>query len=242
MQMDTRTFGIEFEFKGPWGGTAYNPRGNMKQTLLYAGYDCEVGNDGSEWEVKTPPLSGGHGFKTLKRFLEFLKALGCTTTRSDGLHCHFGAPEFIGNKYLVKKLVNSWKANEVGIHKMVHPDRRLREGGATPIWRASDIEKLEDVSLYSARAYNDFWGYRGTELGRKDLNVASLGMHGTIEIRLHEGTIEYDQVYSWIRFGQCFINSVLHSADPLGETGDTKSLLREIKVSRNARRFLHKKI
>jgi hypothetical protein len=66
----------------------------------------------------------------------------------------------------------------------------------------------------------------------------ALEHHGSIEIRLHEGTMNYEEAESWIKFGQSFIDSVSGRKRPLKPLTDEELLMRRIKVEKNASRFL----
>jgi hypothetical protein len=225
-----RKFGIEFEFAMPirsdlsrWSSTRTNAFRNLLTENGLA--DFNIGHDGSEWEVRTPPLSGPNGFKRVKRFLEVILENGGYVTGADGLHVHHDAPEFIGNTPLTVKLVESWLRNQNEIMKMVHS--RRNNSSACPIWNweAIDNLKIERISE------------------RRNLNVRALQEHGTIEVRLHEGTLDYEEVFSWVRFGQAFIgNAVKEAGDELLLSYVPKELMKRVNLSRNAARFLVKKM
>jgi len=235
-----RKFGIEFEFNIP-GITPELPDDNRSGEYASKFFAVEnlltrnnlkgfaVHGDGSEYEVKTPVLSGPNGFKTVKRFLDLMLSVGGRVDlHYDGLHVHHDAPEFIANKPLVVRLVENWLENQSEILKLA--DNRRTGAGACPLWSASVLDELK----------------RGTSegyYGRRNLNIQSLNRHGTIEIRLHEGTLDYEQVFSWVRFGQAFIGkTVTESGDILEKASSPNDLLKKINISRNASRFITKKI
>ncbi len=238
-----RKFGIEFEFgcrgisdRGPSNYYEDNRSDNFRRLLSENGMsDFILGRDGSEWEIKTPPLSGPNGFKKVKKFLELIDSLGAyVSLEADGLHVHHDAPEFIDNADATVRLVKNWYENQDEITKMVNPVRYAR--GSCPLWTEEDVQRLEiEVDRNVEHAI-----YR---YGRKNLNVSALRRHGTIEIRLHEGTLNYEEVLSWVRFGQAFIAKAIDETESVLERMPTPNdLLKEIKVSRNASRFITSKV
>lgn len=236
-----RKFGIEFEFglrlpsTGPYEYGSDNKDWHMQNILDECGAkDFRIGHDGTEWEIKTPPLSGPNGFKKVKRFLEAILDRGAYVTDQDGLHVHHDAPEFIDNPAPVLALVENWNENQYEIMKMVKRNRNNR--WACPSWSHYDVNVLrERLEVHDPHAIYGF--------GRKNLNVSALRRHGTIEIRLHEGTLEYDEVLSWVRFGQSFIGKALDESENRVENeASVETLLRKINVSRFASRFLTSKV
>ena len=224
--MDDRRFGVEFEFIG--GSGFYD---HFKDSEFS---DWGIHQDGSEWEVGTPILKGNNGLKTIKKFLAFLNDFGCRTSlRFDGLHVHHDAPEFINSKANVVRLVESWMVNQDNIMRMVNPVRRGNYACAG--WNYDGLQDL--------RAQEERYFYRGAPYsGRRALNISALAEHGTIEFRLHEGTLNYEEVFSWIRFGQKFIDSVLNNEGPLDVCENPEELLRNIKMTRNSNKFMTQKI
>ena len=198
--------------------------------------DFVVGGDGSEYEIKTPILQGPTGFKRVKRFLDLMSDLGAAVSlNADGLHVHHDAPEFFDPETLqyheapVMALVENWVENQEQIYPMVN-NCRVGRMACVP-WRTDDLALLKsDFRTYSQR------------MGRKNLNIASLRRHGTIEIRLHEGTLDYEETLSWVRFGQAFIGKAVAETDRNVSVNSSEELLRNIKVSRNASRFLSRKM
>ena len=74
---------------------------------------------------------------------------------------------------------------------------------------------------------------------RHDLNLASLQRHGTIEIRLHEGTLHFPEAKSWIEFGQGFIERVLRHQ--MYDSSTPEKLLEKIRINPDAKeRLLNK--
>jgi hypothetical protein len=235
--MYDRAFGIEFEMgaRGPLIRDIYDRYGTNKyrrfqQVLLDNGLDdFNIGHDGTEFEVRTPPLSGPNGLKKIKKFLSVVLSpeVGGYVTNADGLHIHHDAPEFVNDSELTLRLVENWIANQYNALKMVHP-RRVNSMHC-PQWSSIELDRIRTRIANNRRPYTDY--------GRKNLNINALYRHGTIEFRCHEGTLEYDEILSWVRFGQAFIDSALRD-ESIAPSTDINDLLNNVRVSRFANRFL----
>lgn len=228
-----RKFGIEFEFSMPFLREFRTRKFELMENLLEENglKNFSVGLDGSEFEVRTPILSGPNGFKTVKKFLNLVLKNGAFAHETyDGLHVHHDAPEFINNKTNVVKLVENWVENQNEIVKMVAS--RRNGSSACALWQEHHLSELERT-----------FGTQGAYFGRRNLNITSLTSKGTIEIRLHEGTLDYEEVFSWVRFGQAFIGKTLEeTGENLGGSENPMELLRKVNISRNASRFITKKM
>lgn len=223
--MDNRKFGVEIECGHASGYSHVRQLLQDKGYNVGNGYDSgsgywTVGCDGSGVEVRTPPLQGEEGFKILKDTMNLLKSEGCFVARCDGTHVHHDAPEFRGRMGLKNKtrLINSWKANEELIEKWVDPYRR--DLGSCP--------KLKG-------------GRFGHTVYRGAMNVSALAEHGTVEIRLHEGTLDPDEIIAWIKFGQHLLDSVAKRKNPIPCAKNNTDLLKKIKMSQAAKRGMKQK-
>lgn len=228
-----RRFGVEIECGLPGG---YQKAVEMFPYAWHE-YDSEdeepdfkswsVGEDGTAVEIRTPVLQGEKGFTELRMAMDRIKEAGGYVTTMDGLHIHHDAPEFTANPEACLRLVNSWRNNQAAIYEMVSP--RRRDGGPCPSWRDQNVQLLQDwVNGDSS------W----LRAARNDLNLASLSDHGSIEIRLHEGTLDADVAIAWIMFGQLFIHEVAQGLSPLKNAQTDEKLLVDIRLSDEARAIL----
>lgn len=250
--MSNRAFGVEIECYTPdlsevecncgrldcpdgiyCEGYEANPYTYTEDIFAQNGMDNwgEVTDDGSlEYngvEIRTPILQGAQGFKELKRAFEILNANGYTVNADCGMHVHHNAPEFKKDPEMTIRLLESWADNQKLINNMVAS------------WRIDNDycyevthDAVEDIAEFiRERGYFDAWD-------RIALSVNSLDYHGTIEIRQHEGTLNYEEAESWIKFGQSFLDSIAGRKRKLAEMSDEELLLKRLKVTKNASRFL----
>jgi hypothetical protein len=185
--------------------------------------DSSLTSSYSGIEIKSPILQGEDGFSELKKVFDLLNAERFWIDSTCGMHIHHDAPEYRENFDMTMRLVQSWFENQELIHNMV-ADYRL-ENDYCPPWLDGDIDWINTEKSFDS-------------CDRNSLNVTSLHHHGTIEIRLHEGTMDYEEAESWIKFGQSFIDSVSGRKKPLKPLTNEELLLRRIKVEKNASRFL----
>lgn len=224
--MTNRTFGVEIE-------CGFRPRisaSHVRSQIRAAGLGVwSVGHDGTDIEIRTPILRGVKGLNKLKKALALIQDMGGYVTVRDGLHVHHGAREFRHDMGAIRKLVKSWYENQAVIEQMVSQSRRPggSRQGACPRWTEHDLLALDQSSDLN-------WS-------RRSLNIASLLQHGTIEIRLHEGTLDFDEAKAWILFGQKFIEGVLAGHTPSEKVESTDALLKHIRLGYKSGAFLREK-
>jgi hypothetical protein len=246
-----RRFGVEIE--------CGNRRGydDVRRQLSNAGFNYQsVGSDGSGVEVRTRILQGKEGFSELKSMMEFLRGIECYVTQSDGMHVHHDCPELVENPAKTLQVVKSWVANRSNIDPFVAPARRNRSP-----WRPADVDRLEAIVsgeefiLERNPYYRPNSRYpeerermvrrpvnRSHGFGRNDLNISSLREHGTIEIRIHEGSLDGDQAEAWIKMCQRFLHDAIKRAKPMPHAPDRQVLLNRLRLSKRARAVLDAKV
>lgn len=233
-----RTFGVEVECGHPRG-----PSG-VRELLRDAGLQWQVGSDGSGVEARTPILTGKAGFKELRLGIKVIRESGGYVTTADGLHVHHGTPELRRNRDLAVTLVKSWVNNQDHIAQLAAV--RRRSGYPCPAWTTAQVDLLETATNNpSDYPQRDSWDNRVLRPGyfancgpRGALNLHSLIEHGTVEIRLLEGTLDAEKAETWVRFGQRFLNDVLKRKRPLPACGSTEELLRKVRAGQKTRKLL----
>jgi len=226
-----RRFGVEIECGMPNGlDDAAAVFGFPSDEYGYPEYENGDGwtlhDDGSGVELGTPILKGETGHEKIKWAMKRLKDNGAFVTDYDGLHVHHDAPEFVENPSLCVPLVESWMNNQDAIREFVSPRRHDRM--ACPGWNEMQWDALLKWIEGGEQLY----------LNRSDLNLLSLREHGSIEIRLLEGTLDAEVVIAWIQFGQRLIHDVVQNAKPITKVTTGEDLLGKIKLTAEARTIL----
>lgn len=242
--MRDRRFGVELEFNsnllgnlrigeemtaagfGRWVGDRIEEYYDRNYGRSYSYYD-QIGADGSDLEIRSPILKGTKGFKELQGVVTLLNDLGCYTTSSDGLHVHHDAPEFRNDKELIIKLLKSWQANQDHIGKFVSPSRVNRSSSPCPQLTEGSIVAFE-------RNSNEHLDVQiNRYLPRGNLNCRSLYEHGSVEFRWHEGTLNWTEIESWVKFGQSFLNGVVNRKRPIAKMQTPVVMLNRLKTNKN---------
>lgn len=236
--MSNRAFGVEIECYSPkgtdesWTTNGVNYTRNLLQRNGFGNWSRLVSEDSSLYgehggygvEVKSPILQGREGFSELKRVMEFLRSKDFWVEDDCGLHVHLNAPEYQDNNRLILKVVKAWMRNQDLINNMV-ADHRLDNSHCEP-WNKTDLHNLMEYMS----EYGPDDSHRGA------INVGALCIHGTIEIRQHEGTLNPEEAIAWIKFCQGFVDTV--TGTTVQKIGKEELLLKRLKVERNASRFL----
>lgn len=252
MSLSQRTFGVEIEHGNP---TYTCTRVGTLVKEHFKGWG-KVVNDGSGIEVISPVLCGAKGLDEVKAVMGYLESIGGRMGDDDGFHVHHGAEEFLdkeGEERTIR-LVQSWAANQTVINRCL-PERRCddrvihnRDNGMSascykPLW-PDRVKEVVDI----LKTEGDEWGAIGTiksKAARTDrfyaINVNALHKHGTIEIRQHHGTFDFQRCAAWIRFGQSFIETSLSMKKSIGAHRTFGGLCDTIGLSDKDKTILRKK-
>lgn len=151
-------------------------------------------------EIKTPILEGVTGYRELKKGFRVLKNEGATVNRTCGMHTHHESTDLTVPEII--RLLKTWDANRETIESFVDESRIGNEYSyELDTFYLNQVEGMADDE--NALQHLCSWFAHGCEV-----NVGALQRHGTIELRLHHGTMDYDEAEAWVRFGQGLINDV----------------------------------
>lgn len=230
--MNSRRFGVEIEFH--FAGT-HDSVGKGQKLLADNGFKKwtkGIHSDGSGCEIRSPILQGKEGLKELKAVMQLLSDNDGVTNSADGFHVHHDCPEFVNDKKLKYHAVASWSNNQELIDKFVNKRRRgdgPRGYASCPKFIESDLDAIKKTGT---------WGRRGA------INISNCrpgNSKGTIEIRQHEGTLDYEVAEAWILFGQYFLDAVLKRKRPIPKVDAVDTLLTRVRTPRHATRALKAK-
>jgi hypothetical protein len=209
-----RKFGVEIEFVGAQYEDVIREMEARGVRVYFAGYTHRVDaaswkivRDGSVplgWELVSPPLSGRDGLAQLRQACAALAAAGARVDRRCGLHVHHDVGDLSGADF--RRLLHGWSRNQRATNGLVAPSRRNSQW-AGPLTREdlsrADSLPADAVGVDGLRGF--FGGYRDEYRRYRSLNVESFPRYGTVEIRQHQGSMNYEKIAAWVAFGQAFI-------------------------------------
>ena len=208
-----RTFGIEIEGLSPVS------RERLAQILQRAGVQChyegynhrtrshwKIVTDGSiieqngeyGFELVSPPLRGAHGLEEIKKVCKALNEAGCKVNRSCGLHVHHDASDYDVEAF--KNLYAIYIRYEAAIDELVSESRRGQRnaychslGGEIGLARIRSVQQMDQLlyEVYPSRYMK--------------LNCQSYVVHGTIEFRQHQGTMDGEKIANWVVLTQMMV-------------------------------------
>lgn len=236
-----RNFGVEIECLVNVG---YNGWSQIRQKL---GRDWVAKSDGSlnQWgvEINTPVLRGAKGLAELKRGVDILvNDFGARVDSSCGLHIHHDVNDLdrgqIGNVLIAYSLCQDL------IDKFVAPARRTFGQGpyGVPGPKKPTVDRLKRQKAERFSAFERWYSYDFYKFiyGGIGDAVCVNDEYGTIEIRQHEGTVNYDEIYAWVKFGQQLIH-VAKEREWRASARSCAALLERVGVPKRARTTLLEK-
>lgn len=229
--LSKRRFGIEIECGHPWGHS------RIGRYIEEKGVECDDDYDGSGCELRIGPLEGQDGFNAVHTAMEAITETGGYVTRSDGMHIHLEAEDFIGKPKLQATLVRSWLNLEPAIEQIVAPYRRRGTGACPKVWNKSKarvshltsknahegrgnlnlsnivLRKERGEIVYEKETYTDYYGTTTTEeycvcCGEPRGYCYMSETPPTVEIRWHEGNLDPEVAVAWVTMGQRLLDVV----------------------------------
>ena len=140
-------------------------------------------------ELVSPILYGDEGLDELAKVYEVLNSCGAKVDKTCGTHVHFDISDFTVQN--CKNFLNLYFNYQGVINYLVPPSRRRNEF-CNPLKKA-DLEKINQNWVRSIRDIAYVLSTRYTKV-----NLQSYVKYGTIEIRQHGGTTEFEKIEAWI--------------------------------------------
>lgn len=185
----------------------YAGQGGEKDSSVWnVEYDSSVG-----WEVTSPVLVGLTGFLQVSEVARHLdgavRELGLALTHRTGTHVHLG---WQGRSiHEILRAIRLAKVFEPALASLVAPSRVVAYDGGDydlsnpnrycrPLASALSRQRLAEVKTYADLQR----GLADEESRYLTLNVKSLESIGTVEARMHSGTIDAPKILLWISLWQ----------------------------------------
>lgn len=231
-RVSQRSFGIEIEFNGtsrshvvetilskdrrfPVETQSYNHQvqrvwkmitdSSVNGTGVYDDEDEDDYSEGEGLELVSPILSGQEGFDQLALVVEAIHEAGGDIDSSCGLHVHHDARDLTPHQ--VAGLLRFYIENQEVIDRFLAPVRRSsRHNQWCQPWSTS-----EKAQVLSAAKSNQNLGYYDRY---RTLNVTSYPKYGSLEFRQHQGTLNFEKMLRWVKFGQSMVEASMHFDNP----------------------------
>ena len=201
--MPTTTFGLEFEVQGVGviqasealndaGIDCSSPRTQHETADTWKSvYDGSVRNGA---EIVSPILTAPR-LNEAVRVTKILKTAGARVDRATGFHVHIGGNIF-GNASALANFTLNYYAVHHAIGALVAPSR-LRNRFCAVLTQPYAERQAEYLRNGGGASWN---GDRYTSL-----NLDALNRHGTVEVRLHQGTLNGVKAVAWAQFVEALI-------------------------------------
>ena len=173
--------------------------------------DASVHNNNTDrgCEVVSPVLAGEAGLAVLATVCRALQAAGYSVNKTCGMHVHVGASDLTVAK--MKTLVKTWVKFEDSLECLVSESRRgqatfCKSNVQTVTGRRYGSDDAQNVVICE-EAFAKIDACTTLDqirtLFRSDryhkLNLESLWRHRTVEVRLHQGSINATKACEWVR-------------------------------------------
>tara|TARA_R110002020_G_scaffold51921_2_gene146466 strand:+ start:4681 stop:5706 length:1026 start_codon:yes stop_codon:yes gene_type:complete len=188
-----------------------------------------------ENELVSPKLYGWAGKMELKKVLEILNEFGCIVNKTCGTHVHHDVTDMmLKSKEVVNTFLNTLVKTVIKyehiIYRLIAPSRLKKIG--TGYWTiparvifgkrtyaelltVKNISKTIEDNLRDDcdRKYQNNGPGVGTgttpystqQNRYSGLNLKNIWTRGSVEFRYHQGTLNFEKLWSWIVFTQSFI-------------------------------------
>lgn len=201
-----RKFGVEIEYIGNRDLVAA-AMNRLGVSCRVEGYNHSVGTgwkivtDASVnggYELVSPPLQGAAGIAQLKVACQALEEAGARVNRACGLHIHHDVSDLDTRSF--GRLFRAWSNNQRNTDGLVAASRRdvnwARALSESEVRRCETVPAMDNLSVRRHFPYVDRY---------RSLNVAAFIRYGTVEVRQHQGSLNFDKIAAWIAYGQAII-------------------------------------
>lgn len=134
---------------------------------------------------------------------ETCEAVGARTSINSrcGLHAHVGFKHIpdLSAKYRLFRLASRYEQHFFDLCRPWQERAAFCQPLQPLHWEAAKTGRGFDAFVKDARFEDRYWWFNG----------ASMHKHGTIEFRLHNGTLEADEIIGWACLLQCLVRRAL---------------------------------
>ena len=247
-----QTFGVELEFcsnvsgdeinEGLRGlglmapvegdGSRYSMSGrNISYSNWNITYDTSVRGRGFSYglEIVSPILSGRNGLKDLKKVMDYLttleKAKKIKVNKTCGTHVHFSKNNWQSyNEFQGYEFFKTYAMNE-HIIDLIQPVSRRGDSGR---YCKSCLNAINNSSYSPSGRY-----YK--------VNMSHIRTRGTVEVRQHSGTVDFEKMASWIHLMTALLNKSTKLLSSSKRYQTLNEMMEDLGVESCVKEFLKKR-
>lgn len=185
-------------------------------------------------ELVSPVLQGEAGLRQLRDVCDCLRSAWAQVNTSCGLHVHLDAADLDVEN--LKIALANWIAAQDVTDTLVSRSRRQTTQGYCKRYDPSTTSLLRDARTIDDVIIRIRDRYR-------TLNVMAYTRHKTLEVRQHQGSVEFPKIAAWVAFCQHMLNVALAERRTLTteEVADRGALFEAIGLPQNTRAFLNRR-
>lgn len=145
-------------------------------------------------ELVSPVLKGAAGLREIEKVMAALRSVGAKVDRRHGMHCHLGVADIAGDNRA--RLFRNYKEAQKTLFRLVAKSRQNNDY----------CRKLGDADLeHWAACTETNYPLRGRH--GDSMNVSNIGRIGTIEMRMHQGTLSGKKATEWVKLLIAFFDA-----------------------------------
>lgn len=149
-------------------------------------------------ELVSPPLQWDVAQDQVHTACAVLKELGCRSTSDCGLHVHHDVGDL--RVSTARMLARNWDMCQSHSNRLVDPDRQYGD------WcQPLPPRVAREMCNFEGDQLQHFFGIDGERY--RPLNWTSWHSYGTVEVRMHESTLDPDEILSWVAYTQSIIEA-----------------------------------
>lgn len=158
-------------------------------------------SDGQGLEAVSPILQGADGYEQVKKMVDAMRAAGGSIDRTCGFHVHHDVRDMTADQ--VAYLLSFYMDNQTVIDTMLAPSRRSsRSNQWCRPYQDEEKRRIKQMAKSGQGFANYYERY-------KTINVQSFAKYGSIEIRQHQGTLNFSKIVNWVKFGQAIVEAAI---------------------------------
>lgn len=156
------------------------------------------------YELVSPPMQWESAQEQVRLACETLQQLGCRPTDQCGLHVHHDVGDL--SPETARMLARNWDVCQS------HSNRLVSSRRVDGQWCEEPSQHIiREMCQFEGDALHDFFCIDGERY--RPLNWTCWHNYGTVEVRMHESTLDADEILAWVAYTQSIIDTSLRCSE-----------------------------